>query len=199
MMIEHLPWRGKHYSTGITGQRIAIVGHSHWGYDDDPDQNGFTQRTVCRHISGRERNSFFTCIRNYFGFESDEFWHHVVFFNYLPESVGEGDKKYRRGGRDQIERAQARFLRIIGEYRPSKVLVFSNTPGKGWQTLPPTDEERSSNAPLQTLGPEFPSFDWGTYRIGDHVAMAFGLRHPQGARSEWMQAAVQRVMAMPKI
>jgi hypothetical protein len=78
-MVEHRPWVGKHYSTiGIEGQRLAIVGHSHWG-DDDSD--GATEEVVSRVISGEWSISFFTSIRNYFGYDDhDEFWHRVLFF-----------------------------------------------------------------------------------------------------------------------
>jgi hypothetical protein len=196
-MSEHIPWCGPQYEIGINRERIAIVGYSHWSDEEDSDE--CTKDVVSRVITGEYADiQFFYQIRTYFGFESnEEFWNRVLFFNYLPDSVGSGDQRFRTGAVGQIERAKARFARIIGERRPHKMLVFTK---KGWETLPSTREEQAGNS--LPLGAEFPrGFSWGTYQAGGghHTVMAFGLRHPQGAKGEVMRRAVQRILAMPLV
>jgi hypothetical protein len=196
-MSEHIPWCGPQYEIGINRERIAIVGYSHWSDEEDSDE--CTRDVVSRVITGEYSDiQFFNQIRSYFGFESnEEFWNRVLFFNYLPDSVGTGDERFKTGTVGQIERAKERFARIIGERRPHKMLVFTK---RGWATFPPTREEQAGNDPLP-LGKEFPEFSWGTYGAGvdHHIVMAFGLRHPQGAKGELMRRAVQRILAMPLV
>lgn len=43
------------------------------------------------------------------------------------------EEKYHDGTPDQIERAKARVLRILGEHKPDKVFVFTT---RGWRHLP---------------------------------------------------------------
>jgi hypothetical protein len=193
--IEHKPWKGSLYcKLGIDGQRLAIVGYSHHGDDDNED---YTIKSIRNAILGNPDGAFFNLIRNYFFFESsDEFWERVMFLNYLPRSVGCDDKRYATGTDEQIQQAKCRFLRVIEQYRPQKVLILSK---KTWWTLPMTVEETAGRK-LKTLGPEFPDFEWGTYRTANnHVVMAFGLRHPQGANGELMRKAIQRILAMPPV
>lgn len=196
-MSEHIPWCGPGYEVGIDRQRIAIVGYSHWHSENEKDSDESTKDVLSRVISGEYSDiQFFNQIRNYFAFESNEkFWNRVLFFNYLPDSIGTGDQRFKTGTGEQIERAKERFARIIAQLRPHKMLVFSK---KGWVTFPPTLEEQARNDP-QPLGREFPGFSWGTYDTDDHIVMAFGLRHPQGANGALMRRAVQRILAMPLV
>jgi hypothetical protein len=194
--IEHKPWVGSLYKTvGINGKRIAIVGHSHWGDD-------CTIKVVSHVITGEYKIWFFSSIRNYFGFSDNaDFWNRVMFFNYLPHSVGTEEQRYNSGTKEQIERAKTRLLRILAEEpSPQKVFVFTDNErmGKGWSTFPETREEEGGNSPMQ-LGAEFGKFSWGTYHIGDHIVMAFGLRHPQGASGKQMRHVVQHILALPLI
>jgi hypothetical protein len=197
-LIEHKPWVGPLYRPeGINGQRIAIVGHFHHGNEDN---NQFTIETVAGMLNGEYTIPFFSTIRNYFGFEDNgDFWNRVMFFNYLPDCVGGAEERYNSGTEQQIMRAKARFLRILADNLPEKVFVFSNNErlGKGWPTLPPTCEEEASEGCI-ALGTQFPRFSWGTYRTAaGHIAMAFGLRHPQGASSLLMRDAVEHILSMP--
>jgi hypothetical protein len=66
--VVHKPSEGAEYLSGINGQRIAIVGYSHWnGHPDRADHDEFTL-DVIRHVSsGTCRLSFFTQIGGYFG------------------------------------------------------------------------------------------------------------------------------------
>jgi len=134
-IIEHKPWQGLHFHTaGIDGQRIGIVGHSH--YDKKGgciDTDAFTENCMGKVMSGKWHFQFFTSIRNYFGFDDHEdFWDRVLFFNYIPSKVASA---YDYGTPEQIAHAEKRFTRLIRQHKPHKVLFFTNK-NKIWQTLP---------------------------------------------------------------
>jgi hypothetical protein len=197
-MIEHLHWRGDQYKIGIEGQRIAIVGYSHWDDDDNSDPDS-TRNCMMKIMSGDWKGRkfrFFTCIRNYFGFTSNEdFWSRVLFFNFLPDVVGGGDARFNLGAEELRNRGKDRFLTILQREKPHKVLVFTT---KGWQGCPKTREEIGppEQPPLE-LGAEFPGFSWGTYDVDGQITMAFGLRHPQGASRGLMERAVRHILKVP--
>jgi hypothetical protein len=85
-------------------------------------------------------------------------------------------------------------MSILRTERPQKVLLFTK---KGWQACPPTREESGSEAAPPQLGIGFPGFSRGTYDVGGHIVMAFGLRHPQGASGELMSRAAQYILSLP--
>lgn len=196
-LMEHDPWVGSGYETGIEGQRIAIIGFSHHNEKEEgEDRASFSKEVVEDVITGEERYAFFTQIRNYFGFDDhSNFWNRVMFFNYLPECVGSDDERYGYGTEEQHILAKDRFLRLIRmEYPPHKVLVFTV---KGWEACPPTREEELEDGVCRPLGADFPGFTYGTYDANGQIVMAFRLRHPQGANGELMRRAIQHILAMP--
>ena len=150
--------------------------------------------------AGTDGIRFFAQVRSYFRWDDPEdFWQRVMFMNYLPDCVGTSDRRYDCGTPDQITRARERFFRVLDEHRPQKVLVFTNGHNKGWSTLPRLDEEQVTGGRALRLGADFPSnFSWGHYTRPGHVAQAFGLRHPQGARTDLMSRAVQHILAVPR-
>jgi hypothetical protein len=192
-MVQHEPWRGPKYRTaGIDGQRICIVGYSHWLAEGEKDSRDLTKRVISGMIDGSCDFKFFNQIRSYFGFEDNAFWNHVMFFNFLNECVGGPNERYMRGRPEQEKRANERFLRVIRQKPvPHKVLVFTT---RGWSTLPPCREE-ADGQDLRALNAEkFPGFSYGTYDVSGHIVTAFGLRHPQGASRQLMRKAVQYVL-----
>jgi hypothetical protein len=196
-MVEHTPWVGEEYNAGIEGQRLAIVGYSHWLGEGEKDSSDCT-RTVISKVIGAEEEfdhiPFFVQIRNYFNFAShSDFWNRVLFFNYISECIGAREERYETATPDQIERAKVRFLRIIQERLPHKVLVFTT---KGWPGLPATLEEQKPSGRAPRLAAEFGGFEWGTYKTNGHLVMAFGLRHPQGASGKLMRRVVQHILTM---
>jgi hypothetical protein len=193
-MVEQREWVGSHYKNGISGHRIAIVGYSHHRELDEIENDNWTIETINDVIVGKQRgDSFFPFVRDYFNIASgineseNEFWHKVVFFNYLPNSVID---RFAMGTTEQIERAKHRLFEIIERQRPTKLLVFTT---KGWHSFPKTREELAHRS-LAPLGPQFSNFKWGTYEQGGHIVSAFGLRHPQGARRDLMLGAVKHVL-----
>jgi hypothetical protein len=185
-MIEHEPWVGCHYKVGISGQRIALVGYSHYLGDGDEDHTDGTITCIRRVMSGEWKIPFFTQIRNYFGYDDHRlFWPYIMFFNYLPCCVGGADQRYGHGTDEQRSVAQARLLTLLEQNTPDKVLVFTR---RHW-AFPDT--------PCQNFGPEFPKFWYGTYCIRNHNIPTFFLRHPQGANRDLMRKAVKNVLDRP--
>jgi hypothetical protein len=140
-------------------------------------------------MSGELRIPFFTQVRNYFGYNDHKaFWQQVMFFNYLPNCVGGGDERYNGGTSEQVNIAESRFLCLIEEHRPDKVLIFTARS----KDFPPVENR------LQSIQ-GFPKFKWGTYSGRNHRASAFFLRHPQGAEAVTMQSAVKYILDLPKL
>jgi len=196
-MIEHTPWVGSAYEQGLDGQKIAIVGYSHWLSDGEPDSPNVTIDVISRVVSGEYDDiAFFRLVREYFGNDdASEFWKKVMFMNFVPEAIGTGDDRYESAsGPDQI-RGQQRFLKLMKEHSPDKILVFTT---KGWTQLPRLREE-SPPGKAKPLGAEFPAMSWGTYEGDLRPMMAFGLRHSQFARGEMMRRAVRFIMDMAPV
>src|SRR5690606_11078322 len=128
------------YASGISGQRIAIVGHSHHREEADPDTPNMTLDVMRGVVEQGWRLGFFTQVEGYFP-PMPDFWHRVMFFNYLPCCVGTSDQRYGRGTDEQIAVAQVRLSRLLGKHKPHKLFVFTNGQGKGWSTFPEVKEE----------------------------------------------------------
>lgn len=194
-MLEHEPWiLHPDYETGINGQRICIIGYSHHRSERDFDSEDFTRWVVGQHIKGElGRNSFFPHIQGYFDSAAAGFWNRVMFFNFLPDAIGITERRYAVGSADQVNRGGKRFLRLVDEHKPHRVFVFTT---KGWHDLGPIIEKESGKK-ISSLGDEFPKFSWGTYSTGNHIIMAFGLRHPQYASGTHLKAAVKQILDIP--
>lgn len=186
MKLEHRCWCPPGYKKGLEGQRVAICGFSH--YSDEGDDEELTNIVLNDVINGAAYR-FFTSISRSFGFDSvPDFWSSVLFFNFIPVSVGASDNRYASGTSDQIVDGRARVLRLIGSHKPHKLFVFSR---KAWQNFPPTFEE-SIGLPLnEPLG-------WGTYKSrGLHRTIAIGLRHPQFAQFADLESGARLGLAIP--
>jgi hypothetical protein len=196
-MVEHTPRIGEHYASGMRGQRICILGYSHWLEEGEEDTDDFTIHVLEKVINGIWKDiKFFNQIKNYFGCTShDKLWDRVVFLNYLPNCVGGPTERNNAGTKDQIKRAKERFLTLIQKQRPHKVFVFSK---RAWSTFPKTREEIDGKS-TPHLHPQFPKLPWGTYDASGHIVMAFGLPHPQFALAEQTKSAVQRILDEPII
>ena len=189
-LIEHLAHVGSDYRSGFNGQRVAVVGYSHWLGEEEEETANCTRLCVQQVVCGKWRIRFFSQIKSYFGYERHEqFWRKVLFFNYLPNCVGGASQRFHNGTPEQISHAQERFLRLISTGRPHKIFVFTS---RRW-AFPggPSNPE--------PLGNEFPGFSRRAYYAGGHAATTFFLRHPQGARSELMRQAVKYALAFPPL
>lgn len=184
--IEHRPWVGRNYGEGLGGQRVAIMGYSHW--DDAPDTSDKTEQTIADVVENDGGAKFFTAIRNYFGFTShDAFWSRVMFFNFIPATIGDGAARYRTADEAVCQVAERRFTRLMANHMPNKVFVFT---GKVWERLPNGSQNHGP------LGPGCP-YEWISYNTPPTAVVL--LRHPQGANRQVMARAVQLGMDLQPI
>jgi hypothetical protein len=194
-MIEHNYWRGSNYQKGIGGQKLMIVGYSHYRDAREDDYADFTIDTI-KEVLSENKIQFFRSIAGYFD-GAVEFWEDVIFFNFIPDVVGTSQQKFLWGTKDQVKRGKERAVKIMNKERPNKLIAFTT---KGWRSFPPTDQEKPTAALGNTipLGSSFPrEFRWGTYRFDEHTVTAVGLKHPQGAHADTMGRAVREVLRLP--
>ena len=182
--MEHKPWVGHEYSTGVAGHRIMIVGNSHWLGENEPDTEEVSIQVVERVVSGDYNIAFFNQIRDYFGFIShSEFWSRAVFMNYAPKAIGEGHQRFDDLTRELADQGKVRFKKQILEYRPDLVFVFST---KIQWALPPLSP-KPSGLPLSSI------------KVGALSEAAdtkiYLLRHTQGAPKQLMTDSVQAILA----
>ncbi|MEY9770195.1 hypothetical protein [Sinorhizobium fredii] len=182
--IEHLPFEGKNYNEGISGRKIAIVGYSHHHDDPSGDNTEFTRFTIRQVISGQWKPRFFTVIRNSFGYSShDEFWNKVLFFNYVPMMIGVGAERYKWANEEQADIANARFLRVLDDYAPDCVFVFTKKTRLGALDL----DFAPMPSPLQ-------SFVAATRSTPAAKSVISRLRHPQGANGHDLRVAIRTAL-----
>ena len=187
-VIDHRPWIGTRYWQQPVGFRHLIAGFSHNGrfsedVDDDP---AFTERTVEKFGGGGHQ--FFDAIAGYFGEAPAAFWPRVAFFNTLPSTVG--DDRYAYGTPEQLAAVAPRVRRIIGATKPDRIFVFTT---KGWRDMWPDYTGKHRNGTLRVDG--VGEVECGTYAHADGESIAFGLRHPQYARTADMKAIVAAALA----
>lgn len=190
-LVEQEPWIGSKYSTsGILGQKIAIVGQWRHYKTKVAASRQFTIEFMRDWLETKPMNYFFSYIPNYFPPEArGEFWDRVIFFNLLPNCVDSSSDKFSVGDRAALSSARARFSRIVENCRPEKVLVFSNSPGKGWMAL---REKIRNGCPMGSGLPK--EFEFGEYATPNYSARVYGLRYPQGAPHETMRRAIDFVL-----
>lgn len=197
--MEHDPWVGRLYKDGIGigRQRIAVIGHSHYGDNADFQNYAIGLIESCIHGGNEDFDgnmASFTPVPSYFGFENArDFWPRVIFFNFLPTLIGGSQDKFGYGSAEQIKSGCDRLLRILGKHEPSKVFVFSR---KAWDCCPRTLEgfEHRLN---ERLGPDFIGFRGGNFGTAEAATMTFGLRHPMAANKERMRRVVKTLMEQP--
>lgn len=187
-MIEHAPWIGNDYKDGIAGQKVAIVGYSHHHISNDYDaMTEDVVRKVRERLEGYEKIRFFADIASYFGFRGkSDFWDKVVFFNFVPDMIGNSSKRFDKASEDQHRRGAQRSLRIMADLKPDKVFIFSK---KACDQFPPS-EDNVDGRPNPKLGVQFERFGIGRY--GNSTAIF--LRHPQGANGSVLREAVAQGM-----
>lgn len=126
-MIEHTPWRREQYKEGLgqTGQRICIIGYSHYKEANEDDADDFTIHVLTAVSNGTSSERFFTCIRNYFEFDNHlDFWRRVLFFNYVPHVIGNSDNRFGIANEQAVARANERCRAYYPRRTTRQGLVF---------------------------------------------------------------------------
>jgi hypothetical protein len=182
--IEHSPFKGAAYEQGIKDKKIAIVGYSHWHDGQAADHDGLSVFTVEKVIKGEWSPRFFGAIRNSFDFNSHkEFWNRVLFFNYVPTIIGTGAERFGTATDDEATVANARFERIVDEYRPDVVFVFTKKTQLGALQLG-----------FKPLPEPFQGFVQATRNSQGHISQIVRLRHPQGASGTALKQAISHII-----
>ena len=185
------PWIGENYDGGVRGRKIVICGYSHW--DNPEEEKTFrpidfeaerTIRTIKTVMDDEICLSFYNQIKNYFGFkEHRDFWPQVIFFNFIPSSIGSEKERYKKGSREQEELGRQRVIEMLNKYSPNDLVIFTK---KGWNAFPPTLEDANEIYPNP----------WQTYELSDgtHVRV-FPLPHPQFANKLKMIQDVEKIFS----
>lgn len=193
--IIHNPWVGNKYKYGIDGNKIAIVGYSHWKGNEDPEVDNVDATIKDMEIisnGGRSNIQFFFKIRRYFNHQSSDFWNSVLFFNFIPNYIGAAEDRHAQGTAAQIDSGKQRFYDILHEHLPHKIFVFSR---KAWDDMPPTLENSAGKTGDLILAGQ-PSFKREHYFVNGQFVQAFALRHTQGALDAVMYPVVSAAMAL---
>lgn len=184
MKIEHKPFKGAEYEQGIKGKKIAIVGYSHWHDGECSDSADWSTFTIENVIKGEWKPRFFGSIRNSFNFNSHkDFWNRVLFFNYVPTMIGIGAERFASATDQEAAVANTRFERIIDEYRPDIVFVFTKKTQLGALQLK-----------FKPLPEPFQTFVQATRTSQNHTSHIVRLRHPQGASGRGLKQAVLQIV-----
>ena len=81
-MVEHQEWIGPAYKQGFEGQRIALVGYSHYLANDEADTDSHTVCRVREAVAG-DNIRFFDALGSYFGvLDNADLYNRALFFNF---------------------------------------------------------------------------------------------------------------------
>jgi hypothetical protein len=132
-MDHFLPWVGENYNS--QQKKIMILGESH--YWDDEFWDGETKFVVEDYLKKKELR-FFTSLTKICldktkltREEKNDFWHSVLFYNYIPENLG---KQGDRPSKEQFQKGFEPFKKILNEYKPNYILVCGK---QLWDNIPP--------------------------------------------------------------
>ncbi len=168
--VYFLPWVGSDYENGgIFGLKVMILGESHY---DVGESRQATMEVMEAVLGGHEKpkRRFWTNVEialvggKQVGGDRNRFWHSVLFYNYIQESLT-GPRIPPRYALFQA--AEGAFLEVVERKSPDFILVLG--------------ERLWKNLPLDRQGPEL-SPTRGT-RFYSRKSLAMNIRHPSAAFS----------------
>lgn len=177
--MSYKPWIGKNYAAGaFFGQRILIVGESHYGAFDA----GMTINVV-QEVCDGYRYRFFTAIgqaivgKNAYEANPSAFWHSVAFMNFLDEPAGVGPA--HRPSRQALARSGERFLdraaEIGSDQLPHRIIIFSHL---AWESMPAFSQGTAEGIAFVPVMPSLAQC--GPFNInGNQTAWAMYAKHPR--------------------
>lgn len=141
-----LPWVGNHYASGINGQRLLVLGESHYSEDA---RNAYPRltRDIVERVVGGERFPFFTRLGSVIqtSTKTTTFsWQTVLFYNFIQQLVG-------AHARDRPTEAMwasgfEPLTTVLAEHRPSAVLVAGVGTWGGLSRYFPADAQSRATA-----------------------------------------------------
>ena len=125
-MDHFLPWVGKNYNS--QKKRLMILGESLYGFQDVKKWlSSATEYTLKKVVKGEIKLRFFTTITKIAldktevnAAEIKEFWNRVMFYEYIPESLG---KQGNRPNKEQFKNGYKPFIKVLDKYKPDYILV----------------------------------------------------------------------------
>jgi hypothetical protein len=170
------PWEGPHYGA-LFGQRVLIVGESHYDYEGCVDDADLTRRV---YADDNWRNPFRKAVAEAVLGKAVEdvkryrdFWDSVGAYNYvrrlLSAPKGKAIEQATRIDLRDPEAAVAFTDEVLPSLQPDLILVFSR---KVWNWLP--DFSRTAPEIESEIGREAGWYNCGSGRC----ALAVGLTHP---------------------
>jgi hypothetical protein len=169
------PWIGDNYSAGFCGRRVLVLGESHYQWDQGVDAyEELTNDCIREQIDGEWSKSFWTNIvitflnRNPTLEDKSEFWHSVVFYNYVQEFAGFGPRISPTS--EMWLASEPAFWEVLDLLRPQSIIVLGY---RLWSNLP----DIGDRGPHISTAPQ--EWTWW-YPLGKSVlrALAYGIRHP---------------------
>lgn len=182
--VRFLPWIGQRYELGFGGQRLLILGESHYPWEDDdreltdPLPPEVTRDCVSGVIT-REvwvgdfwkylEQAHLNVQRWEMAPNGDEFWQSIAFYNFVQVPVGTGPRQAPRWC--EFVDARSAFRAVIQALKPERIVVCG---------------KRLWGAMEDTPGDLFLHNDIQGYRLptGD-VAWCLATVHPSSGRYSW--------------
>lgn len=200
--LEFLPAVGCCYEKGLRGQRLLILGESHYKPTNSDDHREFKKefplddssytRWIFRdHFTCEEQRNwhrlFDQTLDGLLAFsksgrpdpvQAARAWRRVAFANYVQTFVGDGKHKRPDTNDFKSDTAKSGLRALIRELRPNRVLILGK---QNWDGIPNIgmDEYRAENR-LRTRDLER---DVWVYPYADGFALATWIYHPSRRRS----------------
>lgn len=133
---------GSHEGIGL---KVLVLGESHYCDEDlsDEDKESFTRDVMNWYLeasSDRDKwkrwmNTFLKFERAFYNHvtgvnETNDFWNHVIFYNYLQEFI---DGPRKAGASELYLNANKAFFAVLEQYQPDVVVVWGK---RLWNNLP---------------------------------------------------------------
>lgn len=175
------PWVGANYEAGFRGQRVLVLGESHYQWDEQIEAyEGLTIDCVKEQLSG-ERSKFWTNIPIAFLgaypslADKREFWSSVAFYNYVQQFAGFGPRV--SPSKESWENSEAAFWEVLEALKPNCIIVLGY---RLWDNLPSEGER----GPDVLDAPKNGRWTWW-YPIpkSESRALAYAIRHPSAGFS----------------
>ena len=127
------PWVGDQYETSklMGGKRVMLLGESHYEWLDGQTLGiNATQNSIENGIAGKKQRFRTRVAATFLGHlpiidsERHDFWHSIVFANYVPVSVGRGANA--EPTEEMWEAGVARFAELIKTHTPDFLVVLGH-------------------------------------------------------------------------
>jgi hypothetical protein len=175
--VHFSPWIGKNYSNGIAGNKVMVLGESHYCANPSEAIPEITQEVIKCYLNPQAEfegwmNTYTKFIRALSGKEisretSTEWWNKILFYNYVQEPIS-GARV--RPTAEQFRNSSDAFFEILETYQPDKVIawgesLYEHLPNQGHNATPIT-------------APDGTEINTWLYPINQRNVEVMGITHP---------------------